>query len=140
MTNALTPILAAKRAHVARQKAAIPLSAFESRPVDPPRGFASALRTAPGYALITEMKRKSPSGGEIRPGFDPAQVARDYEAGGAACLSILTDEPYFGGLDTCPRGLRPARAAQGFHGRSLSDRGIARAGGRLHPADRGRAG
>jgi indole-3-glycerol phosphate synthase len=108
MINALTPILAAKRAHVARQKATVPLAALESRPVDAPRGFASALRAAPGYALITEMKRKSPSGGEIRPGFDPAQVARDYEAGGAACLSILTDGPYFGGLDA---DLEAARAA-----------------------------
>jgi indole-3-glycerol phosphate synthase len=108
MTNALTPILAAKRAHVARRKAAIPLAALESRAADAPRGFASALRAAPGYALITEMKRKSPSGGEIRPGFDPAQVARDYERGGAVCLSILTDGPYFGGLDA---DLGAARAA-----------------------------
>src|SRR3990167_8906048 len=65
-----------------------------------PRGFADALLQIAATdcnALICEMKRKSPSAGDISPGRDPLEVARAYEAGGAACMSVLTDGPSFGG-------------------------------------------
>lgn len=65
-----------------------------------PRGFAAALMAiakTDGNALICEVKRKSPSAGDISPGRDQVAVARDYEAGGAACISVLTDGPSFGG-------------------------------------------
>ena len=112
MSNVLTEILAAKAEHVSAQKRRRSQAEVErlAASATPPRGFAQALRTAGAtrFALIAEMKRKSPSGGEIRAGFDPAAIARDYETAGAACLSVLTDGPYFGGLDT---DLAAARAA-----------------------------
>ena len=113
MNDALTPILAAKREHVARCKAVLPWAELERRALaqPKPRGFTAALtsRAAKGqFALIAEMKRRSPSGGEIRPGFDPANVARAYRDGGAVCLSVLTDEPYFGGRDEDLAGARDA--------------------------------
>ena len=73
----------------------------------PTRGFRSAL-AGPGVSVIAEVKRRSPSKGELAPGLDPGALARAYETGGAACLSVLTDEDHFGGsrLD-----LQAARAA-----------------------------
>jgi indole-3-glycerol phosphate synthase len=64
---------------------------------DPARGFRRALETADEVAVIAELKRRSPSRGEIRPGFDPVDCARAYQAGGAAALSVLTEERFFGG-------------------------------------------
>lgn len=102
MTNALTPILAYKAEEVAALKAKCSGAELIDRAMEqtPPRGFAKALtaRVAAGEnGLICELKRKSPSAGEILPGADPVEIAREYEEGGAACLSILTDFPSFGG-------------------------------------------
>lgn len=104
MSNVLTEILDKKAGHIAACRDTVPQGEIEARAAvaTPARGFAAALRAMASrghFALIAEMKRKSPSGGEIRPGFDPASIARDYETAGAACLSVLTDEPYFGGRD-----------------------------------------
>lgn len=99
--NKLEEICAAKRDVVTARKAAVATSDLDSaaRIQTPPRGFEAALRAKAqsGYALIAEVKRASPSKGLIREDFRPAQHAADYEAGGAACLSVLTDAPYFQG-------------------------------------------
>jgi indole-3-glycerol phosphate synthase len=63
----------------------------------PARGFAAALRAADGLAVIAEVKRRSPSKGDLFAGLDPARLAGQYEQGGATCLSVLTDEAHFGG-------------------------------------------
>ena len=96
MTDKLAEICAAKRVGVAARR---PLGlAHYARP-SPVRGFEAALRTkaASGFALIAEVKKASPSKGLIRADFDPPAHARAYAAGGAACLSVLTDAPYFQG-------------------------------------------
>lgn len=102
MANALTPILAYKHDEVAALKARTSLDALHARAQTQaaPRGFATALTATAARgdnALICELKRKSPSAGEILPGADPVEIAREYETGGATCLSILTDGPSFGG-------------------------------------------
>jgi indole-3-glycerol phosphate synthase len=113
MSNVLTEILAMKADHVAACRRRVPLDKVEylAAEASAPRGFADALRAtaaAGRFALIAEMKRKSPSGGEIRPGFDPAAIAWDYQAAGVACLSVLTDTPYFGGRDDDLKAARDA--------------------------------
>jgi indole-3-glycerol phosphate synthase len=96
----LETILASTRATVAASKAVTPLSELERRALaHHPRGWAAALRrqAKTGTAVIAEVKKASPSKGVIRADFDPAWLARRYRVGGAAALSVLTDEPYFQG-------------------------------------------
>ena len=113
MADILQRILETKRREIAAARRALPQDELEARaraaPV--PRDFVGALRAkiaAGRPAVIAEIKRASPSKGLLRADFDPAAIARSYQAGGAACLSVLTDREYFQGA---PEHLIAARAA-----------------------------
>ncbi len=112
MSDKLTEICDAKRAHVASRKMQLSDTKIHDSIAQQsaPRGFIQSLeqKSLDGFALIAEIKKASPSKGLIRTNFDPPAHAKAYEDGGAACLSILTDMPYFQGDD---RYLIEARAA-----------------------------
>jgi indole-3-glycerol phosphate synthase len=107
MSDVLAKICADKVVHVAERKRQLSPSemmaaAAGRNKIDPPRGFARRLEqtvAAGHFALIAEIKRASPSKGLIRADFDPPVLARAYRDGGAACISVLTDRPYFQGED-----------------------------------------
>ncbi|HAX92316.1 MAG TPA: indole-3-glycerol phosphate synthase TrpC [Rhodospirillaceae bacterium] len=102
MGDKLTEICENRHAQVAREKLQASFAELDRRAKDsaPPRGFARALETkivSGTVGLICEIKKASPSAGLIRPDFNPAELAKAYEDGGAACLSVLTEETYFQG-------------------------------------------
>lgn len=116
MSDTLKEICDVKYAHIAARKQQCPLSELEAQCAlqPPPRGFHNALKREIGHGrigLIAEIKKASPSHGLIREDFDPATLARAYAQGGATCLSVLTDTPYFQGDDAY---LAQAREASGL--------------------------
>ncbi len=113
MNDRLRAILEAKRRHVAARRAEVPEPVLERQAArqEAPRGFAATLARAvarTAYGLIAEIKQASPSKGRLRKDFDPEALAASLDRGGAACLSVLTDRPFFAGADA---HLAAARAA-----------------------------
>lgn len=99
MSDVLSEICETKRTEISAAKSSVSEAELKSRlaEVDPPRDFLAALKEASGIGLIAEVKKASPSAGLIRENFDPVEIAITYESAGAACISCLTDEPYFQG-------------------------------------------
>jgi indole-3-glycerol phosphate synthase len=99
MTDILERIVASKRREVAAAKAAVSEAELERRgaAAPSPRDFRAALEQGDGVQVIAEVKKASPSAGVLRPDFDPVAIAQVYDRHGAACLSVLTDEPFFQG-------------------------------------------
>jgi indole-3-glycerol phosphate synthase len=110
MPSYLADILAAHRARAAADERPVDRVFERAAATAAPRDFVAALRGS-GLACIAEIKRRSPSKGDLDPGLHPDVVAKEYAAGGAACLSVLTDEDYFGGS---AEDLTSARAACGL--------------------------
>lgn len=106
MQTYLDAILEAHRSRAADDLRPLDELLEVARSAPPGRPFADALRAGPGVSLIAEIKRRSPSRGLLAPGLDPSAVARAYESGGSACLSVLTDSEFFGGSE---EDLRRAR-------------------------------
>ncbi len=96
MPTYLADILASHRARAADDDRSLPDLVERATGAPMPQDFSAALKRA-GLACIAEIKRRSPSKGDLDPGLQPERVAKEYAAGGAACLSVLTDEQYFGG-------------------------------------------
>ena len=99
MSDVLSEICETKRKEISASKLQVSEDELKSRlsDVEPARDFLAALQASPGIGLIAEVKKASPSAGLIREDFDPVQIAQTYESAGAACISCLTDEPYFKG-------------------------------------------
>ena len=93
----LDSILVSHREAVAADTRSTSELVERAQQMDPARGFVEALRSAPTLGVIAEVKRRSPSKGDLNLGLDPAELSSAYAAGGAACCSVLTDEQYFGG-------------------------------------------
>ena len=106
--SVLAEICARKLEHVAARVKEISFEEIQNKAkqASAPRGFINAIKNHNGTAIITEVKKASPSKGIIRADFNPVEIAKTYEAHGAACLSVLTDEPYFQGHDDYLRQIR----------------------------------
>lgn len=112
MPTILDKIVTTKRGEIERAKAALPEVEVKARVADAPpvRNFFTPLGAGPPIRLIAEVKKASPSAGLIRADFDPVAIAKIYEAHGASCISVLTDEPYFQGRLEYLRQIREAVA------------------------------